>query len=205
MQNLTRVHNFIGWNLKLDSETRKQELTLKLHQWVKRAQQQVKKRYSILKMTENMLRQIDLHNQTVKHILDKNVMCSVPGFGLVIVFFVSEQGNLLRHTFSAAVGLAAFIFFVSLLKSREVYTLSRKLSSNLHGVQVRLRGKGIKSQLEILRLTQKTSDCESWHHSIGFTVGNRESLSPKLLLSSFFQTISIALTFLNAKSAWRQF
>ena len=202
LNNLEREQNCIDRNLKLDSETREQEFSVKIQQWAKRAQQ-VKERNSILKMIENVLRQIDLHNETVKHILDKGINCLVPAYGLAIVFFASERGDLLRHTFSAAAGLAALMFYASLLKTHDVYTLSLRLSSNLHGIQVGLRGKGMKGQLQILRLIQRTSDIESWHHSIGFTVGNRGSLSPKLVLSSFFQTISIALTFLNARSAWR--
>ena len=204
IKNLQRTHDFIDGRLMLDSETRKKELSVKLHHWVKRAKRRVKKRQSILKTIENVLRQIELHNQTVKHILDKAISCVVPEIGLVIVFFASERGDLLRHMLSAAAGLGALIFYVSLWKTRDVYTLSRRLSSNFHGMQVGLRGKGMKTQLKILRLIQRTSDCESWHHSIGFTVGNRGSFSPKLVLSSLFQTMTIALTFLNARSAWRQ-
>ena len=204
MKNLQKTRKFTNGNLKFDSRTEKQELSLKVHQWVKRAKQQVKERQSILKMIENVMKQMELHNETVKHILDKAISCLVPGIGLIIVFVASERGDLLRHTFSAAACLAGFIFYVSLLKSRDVYTLSLRLSSNLHGMQVRLGGKRMKSQLKILRLIQRTSDCESWHHSIGFTVGNRGSFSPKLVLSSLFQTMTIALTFLNARSAWRQ-
>ena len=188
----------------LDSETKEQEVSVKIDQWVKRAQQQVKQRQSILKMIENVLRQMDLHNETVKHILDKDISCLVPAFGLTIVFFAGERGDLLRHTFSAGTGLGALIFYFSLLKSREVYTLSHRLSTKLHGMQVRLRGKGMKSELQILRLIQRTSDCVSWHHSIGFTVGSRGSFSPTTVFSSVFRTITIALTFLNARSAWRQ-
>ena len=204
IENLQRAQNFIDGNPKFDSETSGQEVSVKIHQWVKRAQQQVRERQSILKRIENVLRKIELHNETVKHILDKSTSCLIPAYGLAIVFFADERGDLLRHTFSAGVGFVALIFYVSLLKTSDVYTLSLRLSSNLHGMQVRLRGKGMKSQLQILRLIQRTSNCESWYHSIGFTVGNRESLSPKLVLSSFFQTISIALTFLNAKSSWKQ-
>ena len=204
IKKLQRARKSINWNLKLESERREQEVSVKIHQWVKRARQRVKKRLSILKMVENVLKEIDLHNKTVKHILDKSISCLVPAFGLAIVFFAGEGGNLLRHMFSAAVGFSGLIYYVSLLKTRNVYTLSLRLSSNLHGMQVRLRAKGMKSQLQILRLIQRTSDIESWHHSIGFTVGNRGSLSSKLVLSSFFQTISIALTFLNARSAWKQ-
>ena len=204
MKRLQRAHNFMVANQKLEAETREQEVSFKIHQWVKRAQQQVKKRHEILTMIEDVLRQIELHNEAVKHILDKAISCIVPAVGLVIIFSAGERGTLLRYAFSAAVGLSSAVFYVSLLKTREVYTLSRRLSSSFHGIQVRLKGKGMKSQLQILRLIQKTSDCESWHHLIGFTVGNRGSLSPKLVLSSFFQTITIALTFLNARSAWRQ-
>ena len=204
IEHLTRAHNFIGGHLKPDSEIGPEELSVKLLQWVKRAQQQVKKRHEILKISENVLREIDLHNQTIKHILDKVVSCGVPGIGLSIVFFVGNRGDLWHHMFSAVLALTSFIIYVSFLKSRDVYTLSQKLSSNLHSIQVRLRGKGMKSQLQILRLIQRTSDCESWNHSIGFTVGNRGSLSSKLVLSAFFQTMTIALTFLNARSTWRQ-
>ena len=204
MQHLQRPHKSIHWNLKLDSETRGQQVSVKIHHWVKRGKQRVKKRHEILKKIENVLRQVDQHNETVKSILDKAISCLVPQFGLVIVFFASERGDLLRDTFSTGAVVGALVFYVSLLKSSDVYTLCLRLSSNLHGIQVRLGGKGMKSQLQILRLIQKTSDCESWYHSIGFTVGNRGSLSPKLVLSSFFQTITIALTFLNARSAWRQ-
>ena len=204
IKHLTRACNFIDGNLKLESVTREQEVSVRLHQWLKRAQQQVKKCQSILKMSEKLLRQIDQYNEAVKHILDKAISCAVPGIGLIIVFFASEGGDILRHMFSAAACLAALIFYVSLLKTRDVYTLSLRLSSHLHGIQVRLRGKGMKSQLQIHRLIQRTSDIESWHHSIGFTVGDRGSLSPKLVLSSFFQTMTIALIFLNARSAWRQ-
>lgn len=204
MENLQRAHNLMDVNLKLDTETREQDFPVNLQKWVQRAQQQVKKRHEILKRIENVLNQIDLHNQTVRHILDKGISCLVPAFGLVIVFFASERGDLLRHTFSAGVGLTALIFYVSLLKTRDVYTLSLRLSSNLHGMQARQGGIELKSQLQILRLIKRTSDCESWHHSIGLTVGSRGSLSLKLVLSSFFQTITIALTFLNAKSAWQQ-
>ena len=203
MQHLQRPHKSIHWNLKLDSETRGHQISVKIHHWVKRGKQRVKERQSILKMSENLLIQVDLHNQTVKHILDKAISCLVPEFGLAIVFFVGKRGDPLRHTFSTGAVVGALVFYVALLKTRDVYTLSLRLSSNLHGVQVRLRGKGMKSQLEVLRLIQRTSDCESWHHSIGFTVGSRGSLSPKLVLSSFFQTITIALTFLNSWSAWR--
>ena len=197
------AQNVINGYLRIDSETGEQKLAVKLRQWVKRAHH-LGEHQSILKMSENILRQIDLHNDTIKHILDKAISCLVPEFGLAIVFFVGERGDLLRHTFSAGAVLGALVFYVSLLKSRDVYTLSRRLCSNLHGIQVRHRGRGMKSQLQILRMIQRTSDCESWYHSIGFTVGNRGSLSPKLVLSSFFQTITIALTFLNARSAWRQ-
>ena len=203
IQRLKRVQSFIGGHFKLNSKT-KEQVSIKLRQWVKRGKQRVKERHEILKMSENLLRQMDLHNQTVRHILDKAISCLVPVFGLAIVFFVDERGNLLLQAFSAIVGFGGLVFYVSLFKSRNIYTLSRRLSSKLHGVQVRLRGKGIKSQLQVLRLIQKTSDCESWHHSIGFTVGNRASLSPKLVLSSFIQTVTIALTFLNSKSNWRQ-
>ena len=202
IKDLQRSQNFID-NLELDSERREEEVSAKLYQWVKRAQRQVKKRHEILKMIEDVLRQVELHNDTVKHILDKAISCVVPGIGLVIIFLVGEKGDLLRHTFSAAGGFGALIFYVCLLKTRDVYRLSLRLSSELHGIQARQRGKGMKSQLQILRLIQKTSDCESWHHSIGFTVGNRESLSPKLVLASLFQTITVALTFLNARSTWR--
>ena len=203
-KNLPRARSPIYGHVKLESETIGQEVSVKIDQWAKRAKQQVKERHDILKMSENLLRQMDLHNQTVKHILDKAISCIVPAIGLIIVFSAGERGDLLRHTFSAGAGSVAFVFYVALLKSHDVYTLSLRLSSNLHSIQVRLRGKGMKSQLKILRLIQRTSDCESWYHSIGFTVGNRESLSPKLVLSSFFQTITIALTFLNARSTWRQ-
>ena len=202
MKNLQRAHHSIDRDFKLDSKTREQEMSVEIRQQLKRAQ--VRERQSILKMIENVLREIKLHNETVKHILDKGISCLVPGIALVIVFFAGEQGDLLRHTFSAGTGLNGFIFYISLLKARDVYTLSLRLSSNLHSLQARQRGKGIKSQLQILRLIKRTSDCESWHHSIGFTVGNRGSLSPKLVLSSFFQTMTIALTFLNVKSAWKQ-
>ena len=204
MERLTIAQNFIDGHLKLNSETKEQEVSVKLRQWVKQAQEEVKKRQSILKMSENVLTQIDLHNQAVKHILDKAISYIVPAIGLTIVFFVGERGNLLRHTFSAGIGLTALVFYASLLKCRDAYTQSLRLCSKLHGMQVQPRGRGMKSQLQILRLIQKTSDCESWYHSIGFTVGNRRSLSPKLVLSSFFQTITIALTFLNARSAWKQ-
>ena len=188
----------------LDSETKEQEVSVKIDQWVKRAQQQVKQRQSILKMIENVLRQMDLHNETVKHILDKDISCLVPAFGLTIVFFAGERGDLLRHTFSAGVGLAALVFYVSLLKTRDVYTLSLRLSSYLHGIQVRQGGKGMKSQLQILRLIQRTSDCESWHHSIGFMVGSRGSFCLITVFLSFSRTITVALTLLNARSAWSQ-
>ena len=201
MNNLQKAQNFIDGNL--ESETKEQELSIKIQQWAKRTQQ-AKERQSILKMTENVLRQIDEHNETVKHILDKGINYLVPAYGLAIVFFANERGDLLRHTFSAAAGSAALIFYASLLKTHDVYTLSLRLSSNLHGMQVQARGRRMKNQLQILRLIERTSDCESWHHSIGFTVGNRGSLSSKLVLSSFFQTMTIALTFLNARSAWRQ-
>ena len=204
IEHLTRSRYSIDGNPKRDSVTKEQEVSVIIRHWVRRAKQQVKERHDTLETIENVLRQIDLHNNTIKHIIDKAISCLVPAIGLAIVFFAGEQSNLLRHTFSAGVGLAGFIFYVSLLKIRDVYTLSLRLSSNLHGLQVRLGGKGMKSQLQILRLIQKTSDIESWHHSTGFTVGNRGSLSPKLVLSSFFQTMTIALTFLNAKSAWKQ-
>ena len=155
-------------------------------------------------MIESVMRQIDQYNETVKHILDKAISCAVPAIGLAIVFFASERGDLMRHMFSVGASFIALIFYVSLLKTRDVYTLSLRLSSNLHGMQVGQAGKGMKSQLKIFRLIQRTSDCESWHHSIGFTVRNRGSLSPKLVLSSFFETMTIALTFLNARSAWTQ-
>ena len=204
IENLQRAQNLIDRNLKLESETSDQKVSLKTHQWVQLAQQQVKERHEIIKASENLLRQIDQHNETVKHILDKGIRYLVPMYGLVIVFFAGERGNLLRHTFSGGLGLGALIFYISLLKTRDVYTLSLRLSSNLHSLQARQRGKGIKSQLQILRLIKRTSDCESWHHSIGFTVENWGSLSSKLVLSSFFQTMTIALTFLNVKSAWKQ-
>ena len=204
IENLQRADYFIDGNLNLDSDTIQQKATVKLRQWIKRTHEQVKERQSILKMTENVLKQIHQHNETVKHILDKAISCIVPAIGLVIVFFVSERGDLLRHTFSAAAGSSALLYYVSLLKTRHVYTLSLRLSSHLHGMQVRLGEKEMKSQLQILRLIQKTTDIESWHHSIGFTVGNRGSLSPKLVLSSFFETMTIALTFLNARSTWKQ-
>ena len=203
MKHLTRAENFIDGNLKLDSETKEQEVSAKLRQWAKRAQE-VKERQSILIMVENVLRQIELHNATVKHILDKAISCIVPAIGLAIVFFAGERGDLLRHTFSAGAGLAGLMFYVSLLKTHDVYTLSLRLSSNLHGMQVRTGGNGMKSQLQIRRLIEKTSDCMSWHHSIGFTVGSRGSFSPMTVCSSFSQTITVALTFLNARSAWRQ-
>ena len=203
IKHLTGAESFIDGNGELDSATKEQEISVKLRQWVKRAQQ-VKKRQSILKLSESVLRQIELHNETVKHILDKAISCIVPAIGLAIVFFAGERGDLLRHTFSAGAGLAGFMFYVSLLKTHDVYTLSLRLSSNLHSIQVRLRGQGMKSQLQIRRLIEKTSDCMSWHHSIGFTVGSRGSFSPMTVLSSFSQTITVALTFLNARSAWRQ-
>ena len=204
IENLQRAQNLIDRNLKLESETSDQKVSLKIHQWVHLAQQQVKERKSILKMIEDVLREIELHNETVKRILDKGTSCLIPAYGLAIVFLADERGDLLRHTFSAGLGLVALIFYISLLKTRDVYTLSLRLSSNLHSLQVRQGGKRMKSQLQVFRLIAKTSDCESWHHSIGFTVGNRGSLSSKLVLSSFFQTMTIALTFLNAKSAWKQ-
>ena len=200
IENLQRVHNAVYGNLKFGSETREKRLSLIISQRLKRAQQKVKKRQSILKTIENLLRQIDQHNEIVKHILDKGTTCAVPAIGLAIVFFLGERGNLLRHTFSAGVVLGGLVYYVSLLKTRHLYTLSLRLSSHLHGMQVRLGEKGMKSQLQILRLIQKMSDCESWHHSIGYTVGDRGSLSPNLVLSSFLQTISIALTFLNSKN-----
>ena len=117
---------------------------------------------------------------------------------------VSHVSKISVSVFSTGSRLVALIFYVSLLKSHEVYTLSRRFFSNLHGMQVRPRGKGLKSQLQVLGLIHRTSDCESWHHSIGFTIGNRGSLSPMLILSSFFQTMTISLTFLNERSAWTQ-
>ena len=107
---------------------------LKLRQWVKRAQKQVKKRHEIFKINENVLRRINLHNETMKHTLDKGISCIVPAIGLSIVFFLGERGDLLRHTFSGGVGLAALVFYASLLKTRDVYTLSLRLSSYLHGM-----------------------------------------------------------------------
>ena len=204
MQHFTRAGNSIDGCLKLDSETREEELPVRLRQWVERAQEQVKNRHLILQMSENLLTQIELHNETVKHILDKGISCLVPLFGLLIVFFAGERGDLLRHTFSAGVGLAALVFYVSLLKTRDVYTLSLRLSSYLHGIQVRQGGKGMKSQLQILRLIQRTSDCESWHHSIGFMVGSRGSFCLITVFLSFSRTITVALTLLNARSAWSQ-
>ena len=204
IESLQKSHNLIDWNLNLDSETREEELPVKLHKWLKQAQQLVKERQSVLTIIENLLRQIEQHNETVKHILDNGSSCLVPAIGLAIVFCAGERGDLLRHMFSAGVGFGGLVYYVSMFKTHNIYTLSLKLSSNLHGMQARLEGKGMKSQLQILRLIQRTSDCESWHHSIGFTVGNRESLSQKLVLSSFFHTLTIALTFLNAKSAWKQ-
>ena len=197
---LTRASYSIDGHLRFDLETSEREFSVQIHQWVKRAQQEVKKRHEILKIIENVLKQMELHNETVKHIMDKAISFLIPGFGLAIVFFATERGDLLRHMFSAGAALMAFIFYISLLKSYEVYTLTKRLSFELHAIQARLRGKGMKSQLQILRLIQKTSDCESWHRLIGFTVGDQASLSPKLVLSSFLQTISVALTFLNAKS-----
>ena len=120
-----------------------------------------------------------------------------------IVCFAGEQYNFC-HTFSAGAGLAALVFYVSLLKSRDVNTLSLRLSSNLHSIQVQPRGRGVKSQLQILQLIQRTSDCKSWHHSIRFTVGSRGSFSPMTVFLCFIRTITVALTFLNARSAWRQ-
>ena len=200
IENVQRVPNAIDGNLKFNSETREEGLSVKIRQRLKRAQQEVKKRHEILRMIENVMRQMDQHNEIVKHILDKGNTCAVPAIGLAIVFFLGERGTLLRHTFSAGVVLSGLVYYISLLKTRDVYTLSLRLSSNLHGMQVRLGEQGMKSELQILRLIQKMSDCESWHHSIGFTVGNRGSLSPNVVLSSFFQTISIALTFLNSKT-----
>ena len=106
--------NSTDGNLKLDTERREQEASVKIHQWVKRARQRVKKRQSILKMVENVLREIELHNETVKHILDKGISCVVPAIGLVIVFFASERGDLMRDTFSAGASLAALLFYASL-------------------------------------------------------------------------------------------
>ena len=200
IKNLERAQNFIDRNLKPDSETREQEVSVKLHHWVKQAKQRVKKRDEILKRIENVLRQIDLHNETVKHILGKAISCVVPAYGLAIVFFADERGDLLHQTFSIGLCLTALIFYISLLNTHGVYTLSLRLSSELHSIQARLKGKGMKSQLQILRLIQRTSDCESWDHSVGFTVGDLESLSPMSVLLSFSDTISIALTFWSSMS-----
>ena len=100
----------IDGNLKLDLETREQEGSVKCHQGVERALE-VKERQSILKIIENVLRQMDLHNQTVKHFLAKGISCCVPGTGLVVVFFASERGDLLRHTFSTGLDFTALIFY----------------------------------------------------------------------------------------------
>ena len=62
IKNLQRSCNFIPENLKLDWETREKELPVKVHQWGKRAQQRVKEHLSILTVIENVLRQMDLHN-----------------------------------------------------------------------------------------------------------------------------------------------
>ena len=147
IEHLTRARYSIDEDLRLDSKTRKQEVSVKIHQWVKRTKQEVKKRREILKISDDVLRQIELHNETVKHILDKAISCIVPVIGLAIVFFLGEQSNLFCHILSEPLSLGALMFYASLLKSSDIYTLSRRLSSNLRSVLVRQEGKSIKSQL----------------------------------------------------------
>ena len=185
-----------------NQKQRSQEINIILREWIKRARKRIKERQLLLQEIEDILNEIKRHNYTVQQILHKGVQCVVPGFGLFIVFLAGESDALLKHLFSIALIFCGLIFYFMLLQSCEVYTRSKKLHNNLHGIQVRLGFNETKRKLQILRLIQRTSDCKSWSYSIGFTVGNQKSFSPLLALSSFIQTISIALTFMNFKFRW---
>ena len=176
---------------------------LKLEAWIERARLRVRKRHWVLHEAENVLNEIKQHNEIVKDILHGSVNYGVPAFGLFIVFCAAEGNVLLKNVFSVAVILLAIPFYLTLHKSCQPYNLSKRLQRELHSMQTRLGFKIIKTH--ILRLIQRTSDCETWNHSIGFTVGSQGSSSPMRVFLSFTQTIVIALTFLNTKSSWKRY
>ena len=185
-----------------NQKPRSREINIMLREWIKRTRKRIKERQLLLQEIEDILNEIKRHNHTVQQILHKSIHCVVPGFGLFIVFFASESDFLLKHLCSMALILCGLTFYFMLLESCKVYTQSKRLHNNLHGIQVRLGFKETKRKLQILRLIQRTSDCKTWSYSIGFTVGNQESFSPLLALLSFIQTVSIALTFMNFKFQW---
>ena len=186
-------------------KARNQTVILKLQDWIERARQRISKRHWILDEAENVLKEVKLHNQIVKDILHSSVHYAVPAFGLFIVFCAAEGNVLLKHVFSVALILFGVPFYLTLHKLCQPYNLTSRLHRELHSMQTRLGFKSIKTHFQVLRLIQRTSDCKTWNHSIGFTVGNQDAFSPMTVFLSFTQTIVIAITFLNTKSSWKRY
>ena len=206
-QEIEKLHSCGGYKREL-FKTENQAVVLQktsLEDWIERAQRRVSKRHWILNEAENVLNEVKLHNQVVKHILHSSVHHAVPAFGLFTVFCAAEGNVLLKQVFAAALILFAIPCYLTLHKSCQPYNSTRRLHRELHSMQTRLGFKNIKTHFQVLRLIQRTSDCETWNHSIGFTVGNQGAFSPMTVFLSFIQTIVIALTFLNTKSSWKRY
>ena len=176
----------------------------RLQDWSKRARRRVRELHLILYEVESVLREVRQHNETVKHILEGNLSCFVPMFGLGIIFLARDVNFWYKVMVLSTALFSAIVFNQMLFKACQIYSLTKKVCNLLHGIQVRVGRKGKKRKLHVLRLIYRTSDCETWNCktcnlAIGFTVGNQESFSPSIAVASTVQIIIIALTFLNTK------
>ena len=171
-----------------------------IQDWVGRARFRIKELEKVLSEVEDVLKEVKRHNQTVKEILKCIVTYLIPAIGLQLIFLASEEPLYQFLDANTAIFITVLTYYTFSVASN-VYTLTKQLSIKLYSLQRILTSRHKK--LHVLRLIQRTSDCKTWNLPIGFTVGDQGSFSPLTTVSSLLQSVSIPLTFLNARSTWK--
>lgn len=186
--------------LRMDNLNRKTNMSLNkpdeclIKDWATKARNKVNNRHLILQDTQTILDEIAIHDQTVKHIIASSTRCVGPAIGFATIFSQGTKQNIYSvFVLSAIVFFTVFYQFM-LFKVCQVYSFTRELNRRLHGMQVRTPYK----KLLILRLVQRTSDCKTWDNCIGFTLGGETSFTQFEAIMSVSDSISLALTFMNA-------
>ena len=154
----------------------------------------------LLHEVEDVQLDIKLRDETVRDILRSSVTYLIPVMGLHTVFLAQKQELIYKLLDANTAILCAFLLYYTFHSVSHVYSFSITLCKKLHRLHFRVLSRN--QRIHLLRLIQRTSDCKTWNLPIGFTVGGQTSFSPIAALLSFSRIISIALTFLNARSTW---
>ena len=181
-------------------EIRIRKIRVMIRDWIRQTTDHNKKYQSLNDITtrvENVLREIEQHNETIKYFLRDVKVIMGPMISMLIVFFASDAPWYLRFTSAGGSTLIVTAAVYSLYNASGLHLNLIKLSNNLHSCQVFQRVKNdadAKIKYHLLRLIHRTS---SPHLPVGFTVRGTGSFTPGSAGFFVSYTISVSLIFLN--------